>query len=568
VPGINVQDLLARLRNVKRSGEGYVALCPAHDDHHHSLSIGEGDRGIVLNCHAGCKPEDVARSIDMELRDLFYEERPAHRVVAEYEYRDEDNVLRYVVERRDPKDFRQRRPDGSGGWVWNLKGITPLPYKLPEILAADLGEPILIVEGEKDVDELQRRGFFATCNSGGAGKWRPELSKWFAGRRVVIIPDNDDAGRKHAERVHELLAGVAADRVILELPALPPKGDVADWLAAGHTSDELRELFPKPDAESIDRFVFVHECDDPPPQEWVWDGWIPKDFVTILYAMGGSSKSFMSQYIGMQIAMNKPVFGQKVTGGPVLFLDGELDRDSWLRRGFMFARGMKLERLPSHLVYRRVRTSLLDPKVRSEVLSFIKAERPVLTIIDSFTACLPGVDTNSMDDIVTRMKAIEDFGSVLLIDHTKKTSDVGDSTPIGSVAKWNFARSAIQLSAGKEGGTVMKQTKSNFGKLCDPIAYTLNVSGGHAHVDLLSFSDERLEGVEGVLPAKQRIAHTFRSDAFPNGATSKDLAEHLGITEKTVRNKAAQLVREGLLTKDGRVWRPAPSPGWSAYESK
>lgn len=567
MPAVSVQELLSRLRHVKRAGEGWVSLCPAHDDKHHSLSIAEGDRGIVLNCHAGCRPEEVAISLGVQLRDLFYEERQASRVVAEYKYVDDNGVLRYVVERRDPKDFRQRRPDGSGGWIWSLKGaVTPLPYKLPEILASDLAEPILIVEGEKDVDELQRRGFFATCNSGGAGKWRPELSKWFAGRHVVIIPDNDEAGKKHAARVSELLAGVAATTTILELPGLPPKGDVADWLAAGHTSDELRALLPTPASDNAtDRFFFVHDFDEPEPQEWIWSGWIPKGFVTTMYAHGGSSKSFLSQFMGLQIAMNREIFGRKVIGGPVVFLDGELDRDSWLRRGYMLARSMKIDRLPPRVVYRRVSTSLLDPKTRKDVIEFVRELRPSLVIIDSFSACLPGADTNSLDDVVARMKAIEEFGTVLLIDHTKKSSDVTDSSPIGSVAKWNFARSAIQLSSSAAGGTVMKHTKSNFGPLCEPVAYTFEIENGTASIRQIPFSDERLDGVEGALTVRQRIIAAYQAGDFNGGATAKEISDRLNVPVKTVMNKLGQMKAREFI-KDGKIWRPKSAPGWVSEE--
>lgn len=93
MPSVILQGVLSRLRQVRRSGEGYVALCPSHDDQKHSLSIGDGDRGIVLNCHAGCTPEDVARAMDLELKNLFFEGATSHSVVAEYEYRDENNAL-------------------------------------------------------------------------------------------------------------------------------------------------------------------------------------------------------------------------------------------------------------------------------------------------------------------------------------------------------------------------------------------------------------------------------------------------------------------------------------------
>jgi putative DNA primase/helicase len=174
------------------------------------------------------------------------------RIVAAYDYRDEGGELLFQVVRFDPKDFRQRRPDGKGGWIWEVKGTRQVPYHLRELIAASLETPVWIVEGEKDVDRLASLGFVATCNAGGAAKangraganskWPPALNPFFAGRDVVIIPDNDDAGRDHSRSVAGNLTSVARSVRIFELLALPEKGDVSDWLDAGGTPDELQRL--------------------------------------------------------------------------------------------------------------------------------------------------------------------------------------------------------------------------------------------------------------------------------------------------------------------------------------
>ncbi|HEU0215095.1 MAG TPA: AAA family ATPase [Stellaceae bacterium] len=122
-----------------------------------------------------------------------------------------------------------------------MAGLAPLPYRLPELIG-DPDATVFIAEGEKDCDALGERGFVTTTNHGGAGKWRPEISRWLAGRHVVILPDNDEPGRAHARDVAHKLAGVAASCRILELPGLPEKGDVSDWLSAGGTADELERL--------------------------------------------------------------------------------------------------------------------------------------------------------------------------------------------------------------------------------------------------------------------------------------------------------------------------------------
>jgi hypothetical protein len=165
------------------------------------------------------------------------------REVAAYDYHDEAGELLFQVVRFEPKDFRQRRPDGRGGWEWKLGTLRRVLYRLPELLAAvEAGNTVFIAEGEKGVDALRAAGLTATCSPGGAGKWRPEYGTPLRGASVVVLPDNDDAGRAHAAAVVQALVGIAADLRVLPLPGLPDKGDVADWLARGGTAAELREL--------------------------------------------------------------------------------------------------------------------------------------------------------------------------------------------------------------------------------------------------------------------------------------------------------------------------------------
>ena len=105
---------------------------------------------------------------------------------------------------------------------------------------------VYIVEGERDVESLAKIGIVATTNSGGAGKWRAAHAAHFKGAKVVILPDNDDPGRKHAKEVAASLIGIAESVRILELPDLSAKGaDVSDWLAAGGTAEELWALVEK-----------------------------------------------------------------------------------------------------------------------------------------------------------------------------------------------------------------------------------------------------------------------------------------------------------------------------------
>lgn len=166
------------------------------------------------------------------------------RIVATYDYQDAEETLLFQVVRYEPKRFLQRRPDGKGGWVYKrvYDEVRPVLYRLPEIILPDT-EHVFLVEGEKDADNLRRLGLRATCNPMGAGKWDKSFNFPLKGKRVTILPDNDQAGRDHARAVAESLHGTAARVEIVELPGLPEKGDVSDWLGTpGNDREALLQL--------------------------------------------------------------------------------------------------------------------------------------------------------------------------------------------------------------------------------------------------------------------------------------------------------------------------------------
>ncbi|TWT40108.1 toprim domain-containing protein [Botrimarina hoheduenensis] len=250
---VAVSRVLNRLEGVKQTAPAqWSARCPAHDDRSASLSIGQGDDGrALLCCHAGCSFGLILAATGLtgsEVAPPKTERKSTSskgRIVAEYAYRDANGKLIFQALRKQLEDgrktFLQRQPDGGGGWTWNAKGCAVVPYRLPELLA-DPEPTAFVVEGEKDVESLVKLGLVATCNAGGAGKWKPEHAKYLRGRRVVVLPDNDEAGRNHRDCVVHSLRGVAESVRVVELPGLPEKGDVSDWLAGGGTREALLEL--------------------------------------------------------------------------------------------------------------------------------------------------------------------------------------------------------------------------------------------------------------------------------------------------------------------------------------
>ncbi len=249
---MQAETLLRRLDGVREMGQGkWQARCPAHNDNRASLSIGAGDNGgVILKCHANCETTAIVDALGLKMSDLMAERNGNGHVAGNghaqpetvFEYRDESGKLRYQAVRKPGKRFLQRQPAEGGGWTWNLQGVERILYRLPELLASDVAETVFITEGEKDCEALRRLGLVATCNSGGAGKWRDEYSEALRGRNCVILPDADTPGKKHGEQVAASLHGIAESVRVLELPDLQPKGDVSDWLQAGGTAEALRKL--------------------------------------------------------------------------------------------------------------------------------------------------------------------------------------------------------------------------------------------------------------------------------------------------------------------------------------
>lgn len=253
----------------RRAGNGWKCHCPVpghgkgRGDQNPSLSVWVENGRLMVRCHAGCPRRAVVE--ELRRRGLWPEadNGESRRIVAVYDYTDENGRLLHQTLRFEPKAFAQRAACPRGGgcpgvtkdgkplcyrddegrwWHRSLDGVRTVLYRLPEVLAAvQAGQRVYIVEGEKDVESLRALGLVATTAPMGAGKWRPEYSEALRGAHVVIIPDRDEPGRRHAEQVARSLYGVAVSVKVLELPGDVVK-DVSNWLQAGGTREELERL--------------------------------------------------------------------------------------------------------------------------------------------------------------------------------------------------------------------------------------------------------------------------------------------------------------------------------------
>jgi 5S rRNA maturation endonuclease (ribonuclease M5) len=287
-------------------------------------------------------------------------------IVAEYDYVDDFGELLYQVCRKEPKGFYQRRPHDDGSWIWALsegeyakhpngdwklvKADTPsdylkdnfeevrrVLYRLQELLNADLQETVFIVEGEKDADALNKLGLVATTNVSGSEKWRKEYNEYLKDRPVVILPDNDDAGRSHALQIANYIKGIAKSIKIIKLPNLPEKGDVSDWLDAGGTVEELKALCEKETVSeatnnnAVDIDVCMADV-QPEEVEWLLYPYIPLGKLTIIEGDPDEGKSFLTLAIAAAISNGYGLpFGEIKETGNVLLLSAEDGRADTIR---------------------------------------------------------------------------------------------------------------------------------------------------------------------------------------------------------------------------------------------
>jgi hypothetical protein len=448
-----IEGLLSRLNDIKQTGQHqWEAKCPAHDDRRASLSICHGDDGIVLlKCHAGCNVKEITTAVGLAVQDLFPPKTGTSaskpklgRIVKAYDYRDADGTLLYQVCRFDPKNFRQRKPDGNGGWSWKLDNVPRVLYHLPELLAAPRDSWVFIVEGEKDADNLVAVGLVATTCPQGAGKWF-KLSDDSAlhGRNVVIIPDNDKPGRDHAADVAHHLHGKAAEIRIVELPDLPEHGDVSDWVATGGSVGELMDLVGR--AQSIGRYqpADVKETTTkirpayfsatdlmaqfPQQKEPIIEGLLRRGEVANLVSSPKMFKSWTLLYLAVCVVFGRTWLKFQTRPGRVLYLDYELAGGTLAKRlsAVTSAMGVTVEDLGDALAIETLRGRRLDVNAMRGYLDALATPFD-LVVVDPLYKCYPReFDENSnaqLAEIFGTLQAYADRlnAGIVVVHHLTK----------------------------------------------------------------------------------------------------------------------------------------------------
>jgi putative DNA primase/helicase len=346
----------------QKSGAGYSACCPAHDDANPSLSISEGpDRKILLNCFAGCTAEAICTSLHLKVADLFNAGQADHQrpIKITYSYKDETGLELYRKNRMEPgvggkdKSFFFERTDNNGEILYSLNGCRRVLYHLPEVLKgiAD-GTPIFLVEGEKDADKLMRHGLIASTAPDSL-KWPEEFNEILNGADVIILYDNDATGIKRKDLLCTNLHNKVNRLRVVDLPGLEYREshglDVSDWLAMGHTTTELLEIVsrtpeysprtvapgtspnisdPNPSREKGKiRAVHLGEflAMKLPKQEMLLAPFLPSQGLAMIYAKRGVGKTHIALGIASAVARGGEFLKWKAsTPKKILFIDGEM----------------------------------------------------------------------------------------------------------------------------------------------------------------------------------------------------------------------------------------------------
>ena len=451
----------------KRSGGDWT--CPAHEDSTPSLSVNQGDKGVVIHCQAGCHTDDVLRQIGLKQSELFDE--PARRddkprIVATYPYVDETGELLFEAVRYNPKGFRQRRPDGRGGWIGSLGKTRRVIYRLPEVLAVTTegtGD-IYVAEGEKDVEALERAGVVATCNPMGAEKWLDEYSTFLVGaNEVIIIADKDDAGYRHARQVSDSLKRAFVPYRIFEAAA--GFKDAAQHLGAGLRLDEFvpcdpaakitpaeqhrraRKKVDDETAESLERELTLTLASDIPMERphWLWGGYVPIGEFTLIGGRESAGKSSVAYDLTASVTTGKlpgefhgqprmvvvvatedswahTIVPRLAVAGADLSLVGRIDVvTTGIRQEISLPDD--LGRLEQLIVYNRVALVLLDPllsRLNARLDTHKDAEvrqalEPLARIAHDTRVALTGiihVNKGSSQDVMRALMGSTAFGAV------------------------------------------------------------------------------------------------------------------------------------------------------------
>jgi AAA domain len=585
------------------SGHGVLCPGPGHSARDRSSSVtpsAAAPDGFLVHSFSGDDPiacKDYVRTkLDLPEFKPNGHAKPAKKTY--FDYPDETGTVIYQIERTDyydgrKKKFLQRRPDGNGGWIWNLEGVRPVPYRLPELLEALARDrTVAIVEGEAKVDLLWSWNIPATCNSGGAQKWKAEHSAYLSGADIVILPDNDAAGRLHLDAVAVSLKEAGASVRVLDLPGLGAKGDVIDWAAAGGTREQLDDLIEntaRPWAAEARPNADAREPKKPPsrvigaktfmrsyvPISYTLGGILPSGYLYGLTAKQGSGKTAWKIAATIAVAMNRPdVIGCDVETGRVAYVSIENPTDFKMKLAVnCYAHNVSYDEIEP-------RVAIIDGRDTPEqVIEGLKLDAEEtgpfqLVCFDTFQAGFAAAGAGAFNDneavlnYVSRLRPLTTLPgapSVLVAFHPTKNAGEGELIPYGGGSTYNEIDGNLTLW--KEA-----QIKLYHNRLRGP-----EFEPNYFRIEMLSCPDiVDKQGRQILLPVMRPITEMDAAEreknegnlglallramaANPDG-TQLEWTLAIGIRSKGTINKKLQKLKTMKFVEEtlGRKWRLTP----------
>jgi hypothetical protein len=300
----------------------------------------------------------------------------------------------------------------------------------------------------------------------------------------------------------------------------------------------------------------------PPPREWLVEGLIPQNAITIAYGHGGVGKSYLASYIGMLCLTGNSLFGLDTKRlSAVAYVDAEMDQDEFSRREYALAAGLGLEGIPKGMYYLKI-GMLSDPQERRGVATKLKNANVGLIILDSLSLGLGALDGSKSEEVIPILREIETWGTSLLLDHRAKTrnarsGELVDNGPHGTVFKTNIARSTIQLSRHSNDVITLTPKKANFSTLGSVIHVRMEVSedGDRVEFRLATKAEKKRAQEEETLSAEDRVFAC--ADSHPDGVTYQTIAQETGIEERSVQTYLSKLKKYGRVRHAKKLWQSA-----------
>jgi hypothetical protein len=437
-PGHSAKDRSLSVKLDANAPEGFVVNSFANDDPIQCKDFVREKLGLPAFKPNGrrrrASTADITNMLAAAIRSV--ESEPAKgRVVAAYDYADDKGELLYQVVRLEPKSFRQRRPDGKGGWNWKIDDTPRVLYRLPELLQYP-DASVFVTEGEKDADRVTELGHCATTVA--CGKWTDDCIEALAGRDVLILEDNDEAGRKKAIEAATALHGTAKTIRIVRLPGLPEKGDVSDWLDADQRNagklvdvcfkaslwtPTAKDEKPKGKlALSSGEFVAGFT-----PPDYLVVGWLQRRFVYSLTAATGDGKTAIALLITLLISQGFKLGKLEFKCGRVLYFAGENPDDvrmRWMATTQQF--GFTPEDIDNvYFVPGVFKFTEISERIREEMVT----RELALVIVDTSAAYFETDDENNNMQALAHAKRLRELSrlpggpTVLICCHPTKNAE-------------------------------------------------------------------------------------------------------------------------------------------------